>query len=305
MSAPLVSRAERIAKRITIGVVAAIVATVIAIGIPNKVPYRLDDLPEKNRAAWTMPLDVYLAPGYTRESYAQALLVQPCLAQAGYTGYTVPWRDIDAASLALDRVPIRAFDLSVAQKRGYHIANSDDPGQASWDDYTNRYYSEIPDRVREKCEAATGLDFESQTYDGFRANDLVNRLSNAAFLDARTDDKVQATVPAWRQCMSIAGYTDAGESPADMPTPDMAYDYSTTDPTTPVSKSEKEVAMTDATCRDTSGYLDALYEAEWDRQLTLPRDLAGILLKVDTRRLAEHKAKIDEILSTMTPPRPS
>lgn len=309
------SRRERLAKRITATGVGAIVVGVIAVGIPATAAYSLPELPEQDRADWVMPLDQFIGPSTTRLTYAQELLIAPCLRAAGFEDVAVPWRDVDAATNALESQPVRAFDLADAEARGYHVAATDDPGATAWRAYSTRVYADpvFDDRMRcgdEVLAANPELARDDLT------SSVAIRLSDAAFAEARRDDSVLDTADEWRACLVDADVFDSGpfetgalestlpESPAGMPTLAMAAEFGSDDPSTPITGDEIALATADAACRESSGYLEALYQAEWKRQLTVPHDYGELLAQVDVAQIAETKRSVERVLEAETPARP-
>ncbi|ROS58058.1 hypothetical protein EDF38_2790 [Frigoribacterium sp. PhB160] len=288
------------------------VGAVVAVGIPANAAWTLPTLPDRDREAWTMPLDQYVSVGQIELAYAQELMLEPCMAETTGADATVPWRDVDAAAYAAERQPIRAFDLADARERGYHVPETTDPGEAAWREFQLRQTSAAETTARDACldelysQHPELLSGALGSFTG-SVSDVAIRLSNAAFLAAREDDAVLATVPAWTECMAgaaaVTGFPLAA-TPAGMPTPEMAAAFASSDPTTRVSDEEIALAGSDALCRESSGYLDALYDAEWRRQLTVPHDYGERLAQVDTGAVAAAKETVARALTRLTPERP-
>jgi len=308
---------ERVAKRATVAAVVALVAAVVAFGIPANVAWTVPDLPEKDRASWTMPLDQYVGVGVVRLNYATELLIQDCMVEAGHDDAVVPWRDVDAATNATERQPLRAFDLAAAERRGYHVPPTVDAGADDWRAFEYRETSQAETADRSSCldqayrqhpELLTGASASSSTGS---VGDIAIRLSNAAFLEARQDSSVRRAADAWHACMLDEGVGagpwggDLPDDPADMPTTAMAEAFASYDPTTAVGDDERDLAETDAGCRETSGYLDALYEAEWQEQLTVPHDFGERLAQIDTGPIVAAQQLVDRTIERLGPERPS
>lgn len=302
---------EQLAKRLTAVAVALVVAAVVAVGIPANAAWTVPTLPPRDRAAWTMPLDQYVGVGDVALSYAQELMIESCRASEGGDRSTVPWRDVAAATAASERQPIRAFDLTDARERGYHVPSTVDAGDPAWRDFLLRPVDAAESAARDRCVDRLTAEHPELVSGSLgtgtgTVTDIAIRLSNAAFAEAREDDAVRATVPAWRACVEAAG-TEGFElpaTPAGMPTEQMAAAFASSDPTTAVSPAERDLAVADATCRDRSGYLDALYDAEWEEQLTVPHDYGERLAQVDTGAVAAAKETVARVLERSTPPRP-
>ncbi|MBP1240372.1 hypothetical protein ABID92_002070 [Frigoribacterium sp. PvP120] len=302
---------ERVAKRVTAVAVALVVAGVVVAGLPSTRSWRLPTTATQDRSSWVMPLDQYIGVGDIRVGYAQELMIEKCRTDEGGDGSRVPWRDVDAATTAAERQPTRAFDLDQAEARGYHVPPTDDPGEAAWREFVLRPVSAAESAARDRCvdklysEHPELLSGYLGTGTG-TVGDIATRLSDAAFRDARDDDAVLDTVPAWLECLqpvAAAGW-ELPPTPAGMPTDAMAGAFASSDPTTPVTEAELDVATADAACRESSGYLDALYDAEWEHQLTVPHDYGERLSQVDTGAVAAAKRTVAYALARLTPPAP-
>ncbi|MBF4601837.1 hypothetical protein ITJ55_13560 [Frigoribacterium sp. VKM Ac-1396] len=304
-----VSTRQRRAKRVTLGAVVAVVVGVVAYGIPANAAYALPDLPEKDVEAWTMPLDRYVPIGQSSSNYAELLVVQPCMLDAGYDEYVLPWRDVAAADRADElsmngSLRLRAFDLATAETRGYHAASVVDPGAADWYEFAMQSWTAEKSDQLDTCVQRAHKTVPSLDDYYNRTQSLV-RLNNAAFEGARHDPSVTATWADWRSCMQAARVGDVADDPSGMPTLDMVDRFETLDSSTPPSDDELEIATADARCRESSGYRDALYEAEWQRQLTVPHDDGELLAQIDTAALAADDAEVRRVLAELTPARPT
>lgn len=308
------SSREQLAKRITAVSVGVVVAGVIAVGIPANAAYTLPNPPEQDRAEWLMPLDAYIGPSTTRLTYAEELLIEPCLQAAGFEGVEVPWRDVDAATNALESQPVRAFDLTDARARGYHVAPTDDPGATAWRTYSTTVFADPVFDARMRCGDQVLTEHPELAQDDLTSS-IAIRLGDAAFSEARRDDRVLDTADEWRSCLIDADVFETGpfatealaetlpRSPAGMPTIDMAAEFGSDDPSSPISSDEIRLATADAACRESSGYLEALYQAEWQRQLTVPHDYGEVLAQVDVEGIAAATRTVERVLETRTPAR--
>lgn len=303
-----VSPRQRRAKRVTLAAVVAVVAGVVAYGIPANAAYALPDLPEKDVDAWTMPLDRYVPVGETSSSYALLLVAQQCMVAAGHDDFVVPWRDVAAGDRAGElsmngSLRLRAFDLATAETRGYHALSVIDAGAAAWSEFSSQPWTAERSARFDTCvQRARGTVPSLDDYSN-RTQSLV-RLNNAAFEGARDDPTVTATWDDWRGCMQDARVGDVASDPSGMPTLEMADRFETLDSSTSPTDDEIEIATADARCRESSGYRDALYEAEWQRQLTVPHDDGELLSGIDTAALTADNAEIRRVLAELTPPQP-
>jgi hypothetical protein len=302
---------EQVAKRVTAVAVALVVAAVVVAGLPSTRPWTLPTTPTADRASWVMPLDQYVGVGAIASGYAQELMIEKCRTAEGGDGSSVPWRDVAAATTGSERQPVRAFDLADARDRGYHVPPTADAGEAAWRAFVLRPVSAAESVARDRCldrlysEHPELLSGDLGTGTG-TLSDIAIRLSDAAFRDARDDEPVLDTVPAWIACMQpvAASGWELPPTPAGMPTDAMVGAFASPDPTTPVTDAEREVATTDAACRESSGYLAALYDAEWEHQLTVPHDYGERLSQVDTDAVAAAKRTVADALERLTPPAP-
>jgi fructosamine-3-kinase len=85
----------------------------------------------------------------------------------------------------------------------------------------------------------------------------------------------------------------------------MADAFTSYDPATPVGDEELDLAETDAGCRETSGYLDALYDAEWQEQLTVPHDYGERLAQIDTGPIVAAQQLVARTIERLGPERPT
>jgi hypothetical protein len=303
-----VSPRQRRAKRVTLAAVVAVVAGVVAYGIPAHAAYALPDLPAKDVDAWTMPLDRYVPVGETSSAYALVLVAQQCMVEAGYDDHVVPWRDVAAGDRAGElstngSLRLRAFDLATAETRGYHAASVIDAGAAAWSEFSAQPWTTGRSDQFDTCVRRARATVPSMDDHHDRTQSLV-RLNNAAFEGARDDPTVTATWDDWRGCMQDSRVGDVASDPSGMPTLEMVDRFETLDSSTSPTDDEIEIATADARCRESSGYRDALYEAEWQRQLTVPHDDGELLSGIDTAALAADNATIQRVLAELTPPRP-
>jgi hypothetical protein len=304
-----VSPRQRRAKRVTFAAVVAVIAGVVAYGIPANAAYALPDLPAKDVDAWTMPLDRYVTVGETSWAYALLLVAQRCKVEAGYDDHVVPWRDVAAADRAAElstngSLRLRAFDLATAETRGYHAASVTDAGATAWSEFSAQSWTTSRSDQFDTCVQRARETVPSMDDHHNRTQSLV-RLNNAAFEGARDDPSVSATWSDWRSCMHEARVGDVASDPSGMPTAEMVDRFQTLDSSTSPTDDEIAIATADARCRASSGYRDALYEAEWQRQLTVPHDEGVLLSQVDTAALAADDATVRQILAELTPPRPT
>lgn len=299
------SRVERIARWLTASSAVGAVATVAVVGLPARATERLTDLPERDTSAWTMPLDAYLPIGTIQDNYAENLLNARCLAASGFE-WPVPWRDAAAADNALGEATVaRPLTPDVAASRGYHVANEIDEGRSDWVAFA--FLDEQPNAALQAaldaCIVAGREEHPLLSGQAMQAADVAVKLANAAYRGAVGDSAVRDTVGAWRACMAPADIPDL-TSPDRMPTTTMFQEFRTGIPTAHPSEREASIASLDLACQDSSGYRDALYRAEWERQ-AVQRPADAALFRNAGDAIERRADAVRSLLAELTPPRPA
>ncbi|WP_166880175.1 hypothetical protein [Salinibacterium sp. ZJ450] len=243
------------------------------------------NLPAKDRASWVMPLDDYYFPSSSQiESYAENLLVSECMREAGFQWPIMPESLEDADYEGMMSI----LTLEVAQTWGYHEAPSAERA-ARIENFTkmNTLAQSQPgfDTVITPC--VHGVRAEHSVLGGVSKS--VNFIAPSYWQtaeDAATTDTVKAAADAWRDCLDKAGYGGAPDSPLDgMPTEEMRVQLGIPGyapgvdgpPEPPLTEMEIALATADVQCRESSGWTQAQYDAQWDRQVEFIRDNADRL----------------------------
>lgn len=238
-------------------------------------------LPEKNTDLWVMPLDQYVlsTTDTISRDYAENLLISPCMAKEGYD-FPVPWRNLDALQgPSFNAAGVRLFTVELASKYGYEIAPNLDPSAAAWKEIV--------------ANAPTMSDDEQAVFSSCLAGSrktvhlppdyvqTANTFSNDAITNAEQTAGVKSTISAWKTCMRPQGISDLPDSPLQMPPPSLSDEYGLDQDGGGGDASAEEVAMAvaDAKCQASSGYRQALYDAEWDLQVQTLRSNADDLLR--------------------------
>lgn len=253
---------------------------------PRKVP---DGLPDKNRDRYVLPLDRYSMQQVDVPSIARELVVKRCLLDKGW-----PWA-ASAATLGATTGPSyssigrRIFTLPLAEKYGYGTSDLLDLPvavlQNEHEDYQrNLHVSPRAEPDMELCwsEANEVVGIPK----GDRDFSLVEGLTNDAYKKASERKEVIAATEQWRSCLAPVGVPDLEKSPEDMPPDSLESDEPAIDPPAtfggdvPTSE-ERRVAVADAKCRESSGYARAIYQAEWDEQVTALGENADSLDRYD------------------------
>ena len=233
---------------------------------------RIPDLPEQNRARWVQPLDQYTPAHVVAADYAENLLMRPCMESKGFE-WNVPWRDVSAGpSETASDGGRRLFTVEIAREFGYHTAVSPDRGMDAWLLFMQQEVSPAKDDAIDEC-----TDVAREQLPRLSSNsELAVGLAGAAFNGALEDSDVVAAAGRWHECMRDSGVPDLPDDPIGIPTEYMVSTFGLEEQGAP-TPGEKELATLDATCRETSGYAETLYQEEWERQVTLLADNADAL----------------------------
>lgn len=226
-------------------------------------------LPEQNITLWTMPLDQYMVSRAQsqRESYATVLLTQNCLDEEGYINKVPTMSIVDDDSGIRD-----VFTPESVAINGYHSAGVLRDTDPAWTAYTQRPMSEKEAEAVDACVRKV-LDDGFVRYDNQVLN-FASGLAQAAVSGSFQDPDVKSAGARWHECMAPRGIEDLPADPSEMPSPSISLRFGLS--ATPeagqavsVSPEEIELAVFDAECRQSSGYEEARYGAEWSRQVTL------------------------------------
>ncbi|MCR1983147.1 hypothetical protein NSA53_12965 [Cellulosimicrobium cellulans] len=220
-----------------------------------------------------MPLDAYRVD----ESlfHAEHVLVEACMRGSGFD-YRRPPIDIAARSESLSIGGRNLFNVVVAAKWGYsgapdpngEIIRAAEAAATAWTPEEDAQYLTCLDGAREEFPPS-----------GMRINNALSGFGLSAWTGAVMEPKVVAAAERWVGCVRSLGFTDLPSSPysedGGMPTESMADAYGEIadgrmNEQTPEQEAEEiRLATFDAECRESSGYAQALYDAEWDRQMTV------------------------------------
>ena len=81
---------NRVAKTGTLVVVLAGLATAVVHGLPERADVAVAPTVDQDSTAWAMPLDAFVAPASSKTTYAEDLVAEPCLREAGIDD-PAPW----------------------------------------------------------------------------------------------------------------------------------------------------------------------------------------------------------------------
>ncbi len=249
---------------------------------------------EKNRMRWALPLDVYWVDD-TLGSAAENVLAEACMRDNGYD-YRRPQVDVSVRSETEQPFGRHLFNVETAARWGY--GGAPDPNAAvlraaseeamSWPAEQGEQFFACLDEARKELPP-----------EAMRIDNTLSGMGITSGFDAVRDPAVVAAAEQWVTCMQPLGFTDLPSSPhgedGGMPTMSMAasfgeiYDGKTNEQTPAQEAEEIRLATFDAECRESSGYAQALYDAEWERQLTVVAENEDALAT-----LLEEKAAYEE-----------
>jgi hypothetical protein len=316
----------RVAKTGTLVLVVAGLGGAVLHGLPEPVDHAVRPTTTKDVAAWTMPLDGYVL-SWGPASYAEDLVEQPCLRAAGIDD-PPPWATVaglraeDAAhetaargnpapALAETR-PLTADEASARGYRGPSLAGANNEGFRRWGFSTKRNaaFDALPAGTAERCIQQARATLGTRD-DGSKdaAAQVAKRLTYLAAVAARSDPSVVAAAADWRSCLADAAVGPvAGGLPTDpsgLPTASMrAVDWVTDLDDEDVPRAEVRLAEQDVACQESTGYRQALYDAEWGRLLRVTASDAAVLA-AGSRDQATVDRRVQEAIRRLAPEAPA
>lgn len=254
---------------------------------------------------WSLPLDPYIDKSVFDESYAEQVLIAPCLSGHGIDWPVAYQPRTDGSNGTTNAAGRTLFNRTSAAQFGYHQAQTfDQPGFEEAKAISDRPVRFTPeqDAVFVDCldEARERLGTETML------PPVASSLGADAYDGALSSKSVRDASARWAECMSPLAITDIGSKPTDMPSDSLASDFGLDgdgDASPRPSAREIAIAISDADCQISSGYAQAFYDEEWSRQEQLVADNSDEL----SRALASIEAKaerIDEVLAEHAPERP-
>ena len=272
------------------------------------------DLPSKDRSNWVLPLDEYgFASTIPIMDYAENLLVSECLQEAGFRWpiAPVPLEDSDYVTNTTTALGIRRFDSDIARTWGYHDPDADARiprianmlrmnGIARSQPGFDAMFTACLTEVR-KEHPLTVLEYSNFVAGG----------ANQAYTAADHDPAVRAAAEEWRECLADGDYGGAPSNPNEMPTTEMRASARIPEPSNgdgapqpPITKAEIELATADALCRESSGWAQARYDAEWDGQASFVAANDDRLAD-DREAWLSHRVELLEVVATHAPLQPA
>ncbi|MFD6697651.1 MULTISPECIES: hypothetical protein [unclassified Microbacterium] len=272
----------------------------------------VSDLPEKDITRWVMPLDEYSAASLVRlVNYAENRRMETCLSKDGFS-WPIPVEPTDDASYLAFPKNMSAFPeltVEIARQYGYtaNYMPGPEPDPRSFE-RLNRIGASTPglDTTLLACR-----DESRKTFDGLKAGDIFNTTGMWMYEETEKvpqDLVVKKAAATWKRCITAAGYDvsisapvgDEGEQmptqklgielgfyappPTKFPTGGGTYGDTEVDPDTAGPRkstpAEIELAVADATCRDSSGWTKAYYDAQWNAEFRVVLKHADQLKKM-------------------------
>ncbi|RRC95227.1 hypothetical protein [Schaalia canis] len=269
---------------------------------PSRMPIFSDELPVKDRKQWTLPTDPYFDHrDWELETAAQVLMRVECMNQRGFTEEKMHLVPFAPRSESYGPGGERLFNEELAGKYGYRLAPdpSQVPGVPYRDPQSESHEQRMADsecdliaRARfdgisveewkkRNYEAAPGTDSGDASFLGSEADMALEVLEAQATVGSQlnrlhADRQAPALVAAagrWNECMQPLGIPDLPDQPWDVTSvhalPEslqerwVSFDDSSSPNADAASADEIAVAVHDAQCRESSGWNEELYEAEW------------------------------------------
>lgn len=233
---------------------------------------RTIDAVERDQKRWALPTDPYdLAMASVLEASAYEVKHLACMRSHGVTDLPRRW-DIAAPppeTLAADGSSM-LFNEMLAEKYGYRaapdprdlleaeiLAAGDESILSSRDSSFHQIYEDCHSEVTEEF-------FEMSAIKDLPEVEGVLNSYDKLRVDLRSQELAQAA-QLWRDCMRPQGVSDLPDTPWPVGTlPESLHDRWDWRLGGSASEDERSLAMADASCRRSSGWFDALYEAEWD-----------------------------------------
>jgi len=258
-------------------IVAASACVVLAACTPTPAATTVP-LPAKDRAAWTLPLTQYLPHNWEPADYASTLLAADCMAKAGYS-WKPPVETIDPPGGESWNVGGRKlFNPELAEKYGY--GNSPMTVVPEQETAAQRRFDESSVSIGQAGADQLGACLhQGRKQLGWVADptSYAQDLSLAARPSRADEAAVKAASKRWRACMRSAAVPDLPSDPNEMPSPsvDSSSGIDVIDRT--ASAHERQVAVQDAKCQESSGWAEAEYRAEWNAEVPLFQENADRL----------------------------
>lgn len=252
------------------------------------------ELPTKNINQWRMPLDQYLPPSWDPTTYATQLLTKECMDGTQYD-WPLPALTVDPPrGESWNAVGRKLFTPELARKYGYgnspeHIVPESE--RAAFDAFSAAAngLDDAGAAAFDRCWAKAAKRVGAQT----DPTEFAQSLQDVGQPSAADTETLTAAERRWQRCMEPAGIAGLPASPEDMdptvflPPSEQSARVDTADGA-PVPAREREVALLDATCQESSGWVRAAYSSEWNVQAEQVRAHADELERFLIRTKTQH-----------------
>ncbi len=263
--------------------------------VPNSSPSGVENI-----TLWALPLDEFAPEFSNLDNYAEQLLLASCLGDQGIE-WPVPWQDVEEqTSPVYNTAGRRLFSSEIAEKYGFRTNLAPSKSSQLWEQFLT-YQPTEPGFQDAFDGCLTGIREEHPLVDNegtMFVMGLVAKIQQEAFLVPTA----QEAADRWRICMEPSGLGGLPENPNEFPSPELLEELGAVPPfrTVEPSARELEVAVAHATCLDSSGFSEVMYETEWTLQEeTIERERAkldGIRDAVRARQVA-----VEEIIAANAP----
>ncbi|PRB13495.1 hypothetical protein CQ042_13650 [Microbacterium sp. MYb62] len=220
----------------------------------------------KNIALWALPLDEFVPEFSNLDNYAEQLLLASCLQESGIE-WPVPWQDVEEpTSPVFNPAGRRLISVEIAQKYGFRTNLGPSKSAQLWEEFL-AYEPTEPgfQDAFDECLAGTREEYPIlEVEDTLVVSGLITQIQEQAFLSPDG----QEAADRWRACMQPLGFGKLPDNPDEFPSIDLLKELGSVPPVTTVEPSarEVEIATAHATCLDSSGFSEAVYEQEWNLQ---------------------------------------
>lgn len=266
------------------------------------------DLPAKNLGTWAMPLDAYSkTESQTQaESYADRVDAFRCMTDAGFE-YPISWEPTTIPpSRTSTAYGSKLFSLAIAKEFGYHSEPSDYELSQTLRKNEERANQLVQDPAWEsqfdKCVAKFRTGPLARAQDPQNYNGLWIDVSQSV----RKSDEMRGLASKWRECMGKVGIPDLPDTPDDMPTESMKREFVAESAVVDSGASQREldVAVADATCQKSTGYVRTLYDRMWDGQVKVLREHLDEL-EAGKRLIEKNAKRAAKVIDLYAPPAPA
>lgn len=263
-------------------------------------------LPDKNIDQWVLPLDPYMSIQGNPIGDAEGILVRKCMDKAGYSWPFVSGLAEAPRGESWSADGHKLFTPELALKYGYGNSNeyNHTPAQKdAWDDFVS-----IANGLSEDGAASLEACYV-ETRKAIGTVDDPTRFAQSLqghHVRSQYRQRVKEAEHRWRSCMRPAGVADLPDSPRDM-TPSRFLPRSSipeVDAPVVLTDREREVAVRDAECQESSGWLRAEYDAVWDEQARQIREHADELER-NRRAYESQRRRAQEIIAANNAPQPT